>query len=565
MSALDRAIRQDIFSAGLLETLKRELLTILASASGKRDLSGLVMDEQYKTAQDIRTATADCIVRVEALIDLISTMPDYVSEKTAFLEFEDKYRRAIVDAARLSGDQPTLLDGLVGQGLLTAADVDAFKRAVGAKDTERSSITQTVRELRDRYYTVEKGQKVDQAGQAGSLEIISNGRKVEEVAGNPIVTFGPDGSIKIGERSGNVVNKRRIRKPKAPVLPNRTPVEDFSFEIVSCALLDLADYIESVIDSLNNQIPQFLKAISSLQSLKLDVSFGKMLPIPNRTLANISSIKSALNSVLSLPDLKSRTIGINVTLNVPLDGIPAGNGRNTVCEVNKKQYCAIHENLINIDRNLSADLESISLSLGSSLIDFDLDGMITKLTTFSIDLTRELNLAKSLISGLKRDICAFVSRRVRAIPKKALDLLSNLSRIVLLITTTPSFAASFFGVSVSKDMLTLINRLRAFGMNSSVRMLASGDIESFLGIGSEEESTMAGSTAKCLENIAGDDIGISQTSQVAILASASRTRASRQVAGAVVRQSMISRLGQDQGSSTAEAVYVIGLPIVSAV
>jgi hypothetical protein len=114
-------------------------------------------------------------------------------------------------------------------------------------------------------------------------------------------------------------------------------------------------------------------------------------------------------------------------------------------------------------------------------------------------------------------------------------------------------------------MVMLIERLKAFGMNSSVRMLASGDITSFLGIGSEEESTMAGATAKCLESVAGDDIGVAKTAQISILASASRTRASRQVAGAVVRQSMISRLGQDQGSSTAQAVYTIGFPIVSSV
>lgn len=559
LAALDKAIRQDILSVSLLDAVKRELLAILAAPSGKRDITGLVMDQQAKNADSILEQAIDISARLDTLEEMIVNAPAYVPNKSTLNDFEDKYRKAILEASRFSGDQPTILDSLATQGLISQDDVDQFKALTSTRDASRKSLTQTVNQLRDRYYTVSSGYSVDKTPSASSISI----EGVDDIGGNVPVTFSPSGTIKIGTTEKKVIPRGRIRRPKAPVLPQVTPASDLYYEVVSCAMLDLAEYINNLISAINQILDRINSSISFLRSMKLDVNLGKLLPVSNKTLQSLSSIKSSLNDILDIPSVNNRSIGIGVTLNIKSDDIPSGNGQKTVCEINKSKYCEVHRSLINMERELKIDLESISLSIGQSFIDFDIDAMISSLTNFSISVSSYIGEAESLALKMSGDICMFVSRKIKATPNSLVKLRQTLSTLINFIGAYPPFGALVFGISVSQDMLDYFSRLKKFGMSMGANLLASGDINSILEASSPEDNTGAGATAKCLESAAGDDIGVLKSSQISILAGAARTRGKRQVCGADVRQSMVMRFGQDLGRDTAKTVASLGASLVS--
>lgn len=558
LSALDRAIRQDIISVSLLDAVKRELLAILAAPSGKRDLTGIVLDQQAKNADSIALQATDIVGRIDSLEEIILAAPAYVANKTAFLEFEDKYRKAMLEASKFSADQPTILDRLAGQGLISQSDVDEFKSITSTRDADRKSLTQTVNQLRDRYYTVSSGYSATKGGNTSSISI----EGIEDVGGNTPITFSPSGSIVIGGSEKRVVPRGRVRRPRAPVLPQVTPASDLYYEVVSCAMLDLAEYISNLISAINSIIDKLNSAASFLTSLKLQVNLGKLLPISDKTLGEISLIKKSINGILDIPSLGNRSIGVGVSLSIRSDEIPSGNGQKTICQINKDQYCQIHESLINMERNLKVDLEGISLSIGSSVIDFDIDAMIDSIKNFSISISPRISKSLQLAEKLRGDLCLFISRKVKAVPNSLIELRSTLSSLITFIGSYPSFSASIFGIDISQDMLDYFDRLNKIGMGLAAEFLGSGDINSILEATSPEDNTGAGATAKCLEASSGDDVGVLKSAQISILAGAARTRGKRQVCGADVRQSMIGRFGQDLGRDTAKTVAALGITLV---
>lgn len=565
-------IRQPAFTSALIQAIKRELISLLATQRGKVQFTGMVLKGQEGKRKKINQDLLACQEKFEALEHIINNMPSYVSNKANFLEFEDKYKKLVIEAAKRGDRAKDQLDQLVSDGFLSQEEADSVRSTISGSASKSSIYAkQTINELRERYYTVDRGVESRGSGKTntkpGGYKIVGNtGKDIVDFYGlNPNIVPGiegiPDSGFGITPIEG--VEKKPAKRP---IIPNSDSVaEDFYFEIAACSALDLLDFISDIQTSIRfsvNGIKACLIALKGVLSGSPIFTIGK---IANTTLQNINSIKDDINKFASIvPNSSKRILSIGVSLNPNTNQIPQDNAsvNKSLCGINKDLYCDIHFNLRGISENFNLELEALSFGFGQdgtddSLlpdINFSLPDIIGKIDEFINSVVPDLDITISATEKLKGDLCLFLSRKIKATPK---SLGIAMAALAVLYGKFDKFSFDF-GIDISSDLTSLLDRIRTFGMAPAAQMLEDGDLEGFLGIESEESATYAGQVSKCLDSAISEEISIETATRLSILSSASKTRAEREVAGSKIRNKMTGRIGQSSGSDTAIIVQQLG-------
>lgn len=562
-------IRQPAFTSALLQALKRELISLLATQRGKLQFTGMVLRGQEEKRKKITQNLLLCQEKFEALDHIIQNMPVYISNKTNFADFEDKYKKLVIEAAKRGDRARDQLDQLVSEGFISQDDANLV-RATTSGSAAKSSIyaKQTINELRERYYTIDRGVDVRSAektkSKRGGYKLIDTRNKdVLDFFGlNPTIDTVGDGDFTIVPAE-DTVEKKPAKRPNIP--SSESVVEDFYFEIAACSALDLLDFISDIQASIRfsvNGIKACLIALKGVLSGAPIFTIGK---IANTTIQNVNAVKDDLNKFINIiPNSSKKILSIGVSLNPNTNQIPQDNAsvNKTLCGVNKDLYCDIHFNLRKITENFDLELEALSFGFGQdgeddSLIpdiNFDLPDIIGKIESFLDGIIPDLDITISATEKLKGDLCLFLSRKIKATPK---SLGIAVASLLLLYGKFNQFSFDF-GIDISSDLSSLLDRIRTFGMGPAAQMLEDGDLEGFLGIGKEEDATYAGQVAKCIDEAISEELSVETSSRLSILSAASKTRAEREVAGAKMRNKMSGRIGQSSGSDTAITVQQLG-------
>lgn len=565
-------IRQPAFTSALIQAIKRELISLLATQRGKVQFTGMILKGQEEKRKKIAENLLLCQDKFVALEHIVENMPPYISVKTNFNDFEDKYKKLVIEAAKRGDRARDQLDQLVSDGFISQEDADLVRVNLPGSAAKSSIYArQTINELRERYYTVDRGVGVNSKktpSKPGGYKIVDNrGIDIVDFYGSsPTID-----TVKIDENNPNdfeIIPVDGIEKKPArrPVIPNSDSVaQDFYFEIAACSALDLLDFISDIQASIRFSVNGIKACLIALKGVLVGSPIFTIGKIANTTLNNINSIKKDMNDFVSIvPNSSKRILSIGVSLNPNTNQISQENSsvNKTFCEKNKDLYCDIHYNLRGISENFNLELEALSFGFGQDGeddsflpdINFDLPNIIEKIDLFISGIVPDLDITMSATEKLKGDLCLFLSRKIKATPK---SLGIALAALVALHLKIDQFSFDF-GISISSDISALLDRIRAFGMGPAAQMLEDGDLEGFLGIESEEDATYAGQVSKCIDSAISEDLSVETSSRLSILSSASKTRAEREVAGAKIRNKMTGRIGQSSGSDTAIIVQQLG-------
>lgn len=383
-----------------------------------------------------------------------------------------------------------------------------------------SGRVQVVKKLSDDFYKLVNESEYNTYSAAKSFKLEDlNGGIVEEVEGaTSFVLSGRDtidvsfidGSVKryrvIYDAPFSIKTKQKLKLSEAKtsvinsaISKSKKIEESLGFEIWSCLVLDMADDIYNV---WSNQIKPSLLNLVSLFRIQSDIITGfptiSFPAIGTSVFSDMTSLSNALSAIKTPSEFIIDTLGVRNSL---LDN-STFSGNTTLCQLNHKNYCAINLHLSNMIRNLLFEIDGLALKLDSLDISFDISFFVDKLNIFSDIINSKIEDIDKLVEKLRKDICAWVSKRNIGKPKTLSLIIASFLSIIPVLTSISLFASpSEWGLTQSDVINKAIEKLKRFKYDYAAEILESGDIQSFLSL-TENECTKEGRAAILLKDAA---------------------------------------------------------------
>lgn len=575
-------------SFNLLSNTKKAIANEIASANGIDYTTASALEFQGAIVDDITSLCDDMSSKLAALRDTTQRTPTYTADKSALSKAVDdlKQVRRSTDLIQTNPDEAAnALASLVDEGLITQESLDEYLRNIpitdGRVNTQR---VQVVRELRDRYYLIDSRDADNFVAITPDQQfdlVDEDGNVIEEVTGYEAGDISADGTITlIGIPEGSQQNlsktitlrpTQQSKRPSATkptirqdVRDNLQSVEDdLSFEIWACVILDLMDYLFGLYESLNTKVNLGLYSVEALLGLRSRLPLGGIGQF-GQSFGNLAEINKALNDILDPVNLVGGVLGIKGDLGtggLGLGGNPTG---RLLCDFNHEKYCTIHRSLANFLGDILADLEGFEVSLGGFDPPFDLDGIVDDLKGFFDDIRTELDKLKEQLDKLKSDLCAFVARRMRGVPKSLSVVEQLVAGIGLLLLAAPSFNPPDLGLNTSTVFTQAITQLTRAGYVNAAQSLSSGNLKEFFGL-DDRSSVPAGKVADCLEEAAAKTSDAQKERRLLELSDAANSRANQTVVAQRVRQGVQNRYSTKTGTQSAIEIQKEGAEIIAGI
>ena len=383
-----------------------------------------------------------------------------------------------------------------------------------------SGRVQVVKKLSDDFYKLVNESEYNTYSAVKSFKLEDlNGGIVEEVEGATSFVLSGRDTIDVNFIDGSVKRYRVIydaplsikTKQKLKLSEAKTSVinsaiskskkieESLGFEIWSCLVLDMADDIYNV---WSNQIKPSLLNLVSLFRIQSNIITGfptiSFPAIGTSVFSDMTSLSNALSAIKTPSEFIIDTLGVRNSL---LDN-STFSGNTTLCQLNHKNYCAINLHLSNMIRNLLFEIDGLALKLDSLDISFDISFFVDKLNIFSDIINSKIEDIDKLVEKLRKDICAWVSKRNIGKPKTLSLIIASFLSIIPVLTSISLFASpSEWGLTQSDVINKAIEKLKRFKYDYAAEILESGDIQSFLSL-TENECTKEGRAAILLKDAA---------------------------------------------------------------
>lgn len=505
---------------------------------------------------DLNQIIDDIQVKSTELITLLNSQPAFNPSKPATNQVIEDFQRIIKN--RNTTDQPLdILQEFEAGGLLGSDAIrDYFAKNPASRNPNQSIILNEVKEVRDRYYTINATKNdLKFPEDSSSIRIIDdNGIEIEDFFGADEISLDTSGALIVEGRTyqveSNTQPKRISSTPKTRIQAIKTSPslirEEYSFEIWACFVLDLVEFILDKIEQLYSIIADWKASLSSLLSLINKAKIGFAVDFQGQSLESILNIKAQeiLGSIIG-----DELLGASATF--------GSNGfrqprRVSLCDINKEKYC-------NIKSNIDIFLADLDIDLGSIDIGSDFDFTMIKETTLGLEeyiAKIEEALNKINTTKLKAAVCSFVEKRIRATPKELTNAQTILATIALFVF--PSIPQLFN----SEKLDQLVKSLKRAGYDALSDLLGAGNISGFL---NTEEVSYPGVVARCLEDYADTTESPRRSIELSRLARLARTKDDRLTVGRRVRDGMRLRLGKSIDIDNAELVSIVGSALIDEV
>lgn len=590
----DEVLANKRSSFSLLNQSKRRILNEIQGSNGIDYITAMTLERQGELVEDIEGIVDDLDEKIEGMKEVAQATPTRKTDKPNLDQALDGLKEVFASAPQPQDEQQAAdaLQPLVDRGLISQESLDDYlsRTAItaGQGPVEKR---QVIRQLRDRYYTIEKTPEVVLKNiTSPDFKLINKetGEEVKDITGLEDGTLNDDGTITLtGLPEGTQQNKKvtiEIQPGQVKKRPNNNSKrkrkditdltdkvqDDLSFEVWACLILDIVSFLRGSWDRVNRSVEDMIDALFSQEALGLGKPLGATNAIgalENESFGALADIKENLEDIIGFGSSKSELLGIQESLRKP--GLP-GSASKTICDFNHEKYCNVHRKLQDFLDSVGSDLDLFEISFGGLPLDdlnFDLKGLIQLLKDFVIKLKDKIDVIDELIDKLAGDVCAFVAQGRQGIPKSLVDISNALADIRNLLSLAPSFNPSDYGILKSAIIAIEISRLIAAGFLAAVSILKSGDLLAFFNL-NERSATFEGQIAECLEKAAGKCPDARKASRMRELSRAAGAKADRTVTSQRLREGMRRRRVQNTSARTArnittESAKLIGECLIS--
>lgn len=563
-SDIEDIITDQASSFSLLGSTQQAVASEMLASNSVEYILSSVNAYQLDLVDTLSDLGNDFNAKLDVLRDVTQRTPDYNADKPALLQMADDLK--FVDRA-LDNDETNLADEealgeLVEQGYITEEELDNYRTQIPIKRS-KSPVRQiqVVNELRDRFYTIESSEadRILNVSPGQTFELVDeDGNVVEEVEGFDggtlsttgviTLTSNPAGLQQNASREIKIVPVAIQRKPntltpktkRTQIKENVPLVEDeLKFEVWACLILDIVDYFYDLWERLDSAVSEAILSTENMLGISNGIGLGRGL-IGNEASTAVNRILQEINDIARPENLAGGLLGIQDTFRS--DGLnlsSAGSGRY-VCDFNHDIYCSIRGSLSDFLNRIFEEIDGLELSWGGINLDglnIDLDGLVDALLAFWFKIKEEIDKLRDLIDKLRGDICAFVERRMRGVPKTVSAITAAIAGILLLLASGYPPLPTIDASSVITDAIA---RLTRAGYTEAAALLGRGDIPGFLSM-DEEDAVPEGKVAACLFDAASRIANPDKSAAIIELALVATSAATQVVLGQQIREGMQRR------------------------
>lgn len=559
-----KAIQKNFTPSLALESIKESVLAELSKPRGIDYAFGVGLGALTDISKEIDATREQINEDASVLGELFTRTPETTSVDRAQLAQELGANLARLDrlASTLEPPTPTTLaDAIVSA--LSVGDpsmVEAYLAQRGLSPEVSSEVypSQIVDELSSRIYGVSTPSPPTLAGSGVAAPSISGG--IEAVAGAQSTTVNDLGEVTITLEQGRVLtgqiqkqrqqtrlkgaNNVQAQSLKSQDIADEL-VESSRFEIWACAVLDIVAQIQAGIALISTLVDQAQAILLKLKAIVNNANLGK-LNLSAQWPQNVLDVSALIGELVEnlIPSDKLSTI------TTELGSVGLGSsGFDSICDHNHQRYCSIHGRLLSLQDMIGKYTQRLSLDLGGlSIEQVEIDfGWSPNTVTAAIDsvmgeLTRTRDELNALSAKLKREACAWVSRKIKGRSK---TLLAISDAMVVLASTLVALklvsdVSAISGLEVSAKLSSSIAQLKRLGLTQAAERLERLELSSFLSMDTDR-STGAGETAAVLRQAAWATNDQTSQTQLWQLHQIAQTRHEQQVSHLEVRQAMASR------------------------
>src|SRR5690625_514546 len=536
----------------------------VASAITSESIVPIAVDLAKRRLDEAVGPIGDMMVKIEALQHGLRNQPRRVADKTGLNSVADRVQRVInADKKVKSGAARDKLLNILPEEI-----VDEYLDGNHIYTPVEPSRVRVVSELRDRYYTIDsvKDDRVSplidssmssEVG-GGDVDLIDTrtGRTIEGIEGYDTASIGEDGNIILSDtlRPGDViiVEPRAVNPPKMPSRGSAKVdisedidlvIQDLKFESWACLISNTASWMESMWGNIKDILIRAID-VSNLPQRMLNT--GDMGTQGFGFVQDIRNLRNLADKIASHGVFSASTLGIQqgLRLSTPPDKHAA---TETVCDYNHRNYCDINSRLAEI-------IPEVRLwSFQVEDLPEEINGMSTKevmaeMSGYFDKIKDKIHKVDEIISGLKADVCAFISRKIKGRSKRVSSLSSALADIMNLIAVFPfSWTQNYINIDLFEKLL------RKSGLTAALDSLTGGRIEEFLAL-DEISATYPGKVAKYLQDRSYRTHNPAVASRLRTMSRSAKSYAERKILGQKLRESFLDRFRQNRVLDNSEAI-----------
>ena len=474
--------------ASILQTIGKVILIVISNTNEMNKKSGELQAVISSPPEKKSTDTSDKLSQLEDDIKRIRNFSNNLD--------------SISGIKRSRESSSNLIDSLNNKfGLsLTENDLDTY--ITGGEIYSSTESIQVVDQISDDFYAL-----VNSRANNVNVEIIKDiklidietNTEISEISGVSSFSFitpeiirvdnvdGSSNTMRIDYTSPNPIKvKKKLSSYDAAgsainsaIASSEAVKDSLSFEIWACLVLDIVD---DLFKTWENYIKPELYRVINLFKINKDIVNGfPVLSLPaigTSILGDSALIQNALAAIKSPSDFAIESLGIRDSI---IGGDEFFSGNTTVCEANHKSYCSINFQLSNLLKNLFVEIDGLALKLDGFDLNLDISSFIDQLNVISRSLTRAIESIDESMTKLKKDVCAWVSRRLRGKPKTLSLIIASLFGLIPVLSSAILFASpSFWGFETSDVIQNSIDKLKKFNYDYAASLLEDGKVQEFL-------------------------------------------------------------------------------------
>ena len=549
--------------------VKKKIAGELASSQGAEFLASLNLSTQTGRLDEVDEKAND-------LNDKINTITTILDERSENPPDSDSADQLFDDLKKLQFASPreqetrSNLQGLVDAGLLSEEDLNEFLESSGASAEDRSSYSQKITEVSDRYYTVTTPES--DTPTSGDLIIVDP--PIDRVLGFEEAELTPDGTLKLkggddsiaenkehdvsvggtpARRASGTAGSGQLESVKSGFSAVKSDAE---FHITACALMRLAGEIRRVVGELREIVNQIRRDLDVLGQLLRNRPIENAIEdIKQKALGEASKLTHEIrNKVQFAIDKRARKIAQNIGVKRKMSGIQSGGNPSRACANKRENACRVKSILdglsVEVDKLLELGLDNLE-----SKIPYDTAReFVESLRAEYNDFFDKIEDAISDGNRLADKVCSWIDSAKSGTPKFLADFTSVAASILaassavrsVLTPTLNAIGAS----SVLKDVQKQLDRL---GLDGAKKKLARGDINGlFDDIGGQDSAS--GRASESLRERAKKAPTRGRSKRYHQMANVAEARSHQKTTGAKVREGMRARMAQKPQLERARAV-----------
>lgn len=308
--------------------------------------------------------------------------------------------------------------------------------------------------------------------------------------------------------------------------------DSLRFEIWSCILLDIAERVNTAWNQLLATIDSLLQSIRNIENMAKGTIFSS--PQLLSGLLDYSNLTSAISINIPAGTVTKELLGISGSLVNNVDY-----GSTSLCGLQADRMCNIKRALESMRVSISRDLDALNYNVNIDIDFAPLQAIIEKLVAIKLEYNNDF-------LQFNKDICFYINRRMRGVPKK-------ISRIELAVASILSAIdlAKNITVGESPTLNAIVDRLNKNGFDAISNALVDGDFDYFLNGG---YTTEAGKLADELYEKSEQEGNARSSARLRLLADAALAQEDRQTASIRIRDAMRFRYASNKKENTMDII-----------